>query len=94
MSCKDKKKKKCEIGLQHMRPSQVSEKQSMTLQESNYRIYEVGEQDRECEYQEDSPSHIHGREYNTKQECRQEDVDGTAIWERHMYFPSTREGSN
>jgi hypothetical protein len=83
MDCKRETKEKCEIRFQYMRSSEVSEKQSMALQESNYWVDEVGQQDREGEDDEDSPSDIHCGEHNGKQECCQQDVEGAAIWEAH-----------
>src|SRR3984885_6338488 len=74
---------KCEIRFHDVRSPQVSEKQSMARQESNYRVDEVGQQDRESEHDEDFPSDIHGGKHNRKQECCQQDVESAAIWEGH-----------
>src|ERR1700683_789385 len=74
---------KCEISFHYVRSPQISEKQSMVLQESNYGVDEVGQQDREGEHDEDFPSDIHGCKHSRKQECCQQDVESAAIWEGH-----------
>ena len=40
MACEREAKKECEIGFQHVRSPQVSEKQGVALQESNDRVDE------------------------------------------------------
>src|SRR5277367_6554608 len=66
----------------------------MALQESNYRVDEVGQQDREGEHYEDYPSDINCGKHNRKQECCQQNVEGAAIWESHVNRLSVRGGAN
>src|SRR5260370_12255253 len=56
-----------EIGFQHVRASQIFEKQRVSLQESHDRIDQICEQDRKGKKDDDSARHVDDGKYNREE---------------------------
>src|SRR5271166_4603401 len=58
----------------------------MPLQELDHRIDQIGKKYGEDEDQNDMPSTVHGCTHPGNQENGQQDIDGTAIREGHLFL--------